>query len=216
MRGISRLALWCRHPACTYSEQEIPVHYLVDTYNLVHAAAAMGGPLGDLTVRKLCQYIATATTKMKVTLVLDGRAKPDEPSANEFPGITLEYSGAGVKADLVIEQLVERAQSRKKLTVVSNDRAVVLHARRNYAGAMSCEAFLKELTQYNPRASAAALPAKKVTGTETKGESEHWMKEFGLEMPAEEKKKSGPAPTGVPEIDALDIEKLLGPREGEG
>jgi hypothetical protein len=195
------------------------VHYIVDTYNLVHAGAAMGGPLGDLTVRKLCQYIVAATSKMKVTLVLDGRAKPDEPSVNEFPDVGLEYSGTGVKADLVIEQLVERAQSRKKLTVVSNDRAVVLHARRHYAGAMSCEAFLKELTQYNPRASAgAALPAKKVTGTETAGESAHWMKEFGLELPAEEKKKgagSRPAPTGVPEIDAIDIEKLLGPRETE-
>lgn len=189
------------------------MHYLVDTYNLLHAAPALGGPLAGLTVRKLCQYIVAATSNMKVTLILDGRAKPDEPSPNEFPDVALVYSGAGVSADLIIEQQVELAQSKKKLTVVSNDRAVVLHARRHYAHAISCEAFLHELTHFNPRASAP-LPARKVSGTETAGESEHWLKEFGLQAPPAPNQPPSPqrrpAPTGDPDIDALDIEKLLG------
>jgi hypothetical protein len=196
------------------------MHYIVDTYNLVHTGAAMGGPLAGMTVRTLCQYITASASRMKVTLVLDGRAKPDEPSANEFPQIALVYSGAGVSADAVIAQRVEGAQSRKILTVVSNDREVVLHARRNYAGAMSCEAFLNELMRYNPRANAAALPAKKMVGTETAGESEHWMKEFGMALPPEGGEGGKPEPrrgvqTGDAEIDALDIEKMMGSAERE-
>lgn len=186
------------------------MHYLVDTYNLLHAGYGMGGPLATLSVRQLCQYITGATSPMKVTLVLDGRAKPDEPSLNEFPDIVLLYSGTGVKADTVIGQLVELARSKKKLTVVSNDRAVVLHARRHYANAISCESFLRELTQYNPRATGA-LPSKKVSGTPTAGESEHWLKEFGLEGGAAGEEKKSPRPAGDPEIDGLDIENLLGP-----
>jgi len=187
------------------------MHYLLDTYNLVHAAAGMGGAAGDMTVRKLCQFIAAATTRMKVTLVMDGRAKPDEPSINEFPDIALVYSGTGVKADTVIAQMVELAKSRKKLTVVSNDREVVLHARRNYASAISCEMFLKELTHYNPRAAAEGLPAKKVSGTSTRGESEHWLEEFGLKGIPEEKPRAKAADA---QIEGLDIEDLLGPSGG--
>ena len=186
------------------------MHYIIDTYNLVHAAAGSGGAAGDLSVRKLCQFIAAATTRMKVTLVMDGRAKPDEPSANEFPDIGLVYSGTGVKADTVIGQMVELAKSKKKITVVSNDREVVLQARRNYANAMSCEAFLRGLTQYNPRTSGEGLPVKKVSGTATTGESEHWLEEFGLKRMPEEKPR---AKAEDARVEGLDIEDLLGPRD---
>src|SRR4051812_15308281 len=130
------------------------MRYLIDTYNLIHAGVATGGPLGDLTVRKLCRYLSAAPAALKATLVMDGRAKPDEPSMNEFPDITLLYSGAGVTADAVIGQLVEVSTTRKKLTVVTNDRAVALHARRHFSNAMSCEQFLRMITEYTPTVGA--------------------------------------------------------------
>ncbi len=198
------------------------MHYLVDTYNLVHAAATMGGILGDMSVRKLCRLISATGSSIRVTLVLDGRAKPDEPSENEFPDISLVYSGSGITADAVMAQMVEKAKNRRKWTIVSNDRAVVLHARRHFASAIGCESFLLRLTQNSPRSSDSALPPRKITGTPTTGESEHWMREFGLELPpdapspAPPTRGPGPTPsakTGDPEIDDLDIEALLGPRE---
>ncbi|HEY4328593.1 MAG TPA: NYN domain-containing protein, partial [Phycisphaerae bacterium] len=97
------------------------MHYLVDTYNLLHAAISSGGPLSDLNVRRFCQYLAATPVSVKATLILDGRAKPDEPSENEFPDISLVYSGTGVSADTVIAQMVERSTTRKKLTVITND-----------------------------------------------------------------------------------------------
>jgi len=186
------------------------MRYVIDTYNLIHAASAMGGPLTSMTVRKLCQYLAAAPSTTKATLVLDGRAKPDEPSVNEFPDITLTYSGTGVKADTVIAQLVERAANRKKLTVVSNDGEVARHARGNYVRVMTCEQFMNQLTRHNPRATADAMPPKKVAGTPTVGESDHWMEEFGFKQ---EKTKSPDPQAQNEQIEGLNIEDLLGKRE---
>ncbi len=182
--------------------------YVVDTYNAVHAGLAMGGALSRFTVRKLCQWIAASAPAIKVTLVLDGRAKPDEPSENEFPGIAIVYSGVGVSADKVIGQMVERSGNKKKLTVVTNDRAVALHARRNFANAMSCEAFLSQLIGTEARGvTGKVLPPHKTQGTGTSGETDHWMKEFGI---TPEPKAAPKMPTGD-EIEDLDIEDLLGP-----
>ena len=185
------------------------MRYVVDTYNLLHTAIAMGGPLRDMTVRKLCLYLA-GWPAVKATLVLDGRAKPDEPSPNEFPNIELVYSGTSVPADTVIGQLVELSPQRKKLTVVSNDRAVVLQARRWFANAISCEQFLKMITQYTPVASQE--PAHKTSGTPTSGESDHWMKEFGLEEDPNPQPLAAKADEDP--LKDIDIEDLLGPRGG--
>jgi hypothetical protein len=187
------------------------MRYLIDTYNLLHTADTMGGPLGGMTVRKLCQYLAAAPNSVKATLVLDGRAKPDEPSENEFPDVNLVYSGTGVPADTVIAQTVERSTSHKKLTVVSNDRAVASQARSHFAHAMSCEQFLDLLTRYNPRAARDAMPPKKTTGTPTVGESDHWLQEFGFDKPEPEAPKRTSAPDD--EIGGFNIEELLGPKD---
>ncbi len=173
-------------------------------------ARRWAAPLSDLTVRKLCQWIVASPQRLAATLVLDGRAKPDEPSENEFPEITLIYSGTGIKADTVIAQMVERAANRKKLTVVSNDRAVALHARRNFANAMSCESFLHALIGASRAANAAdraRLPAKKTGGTTTTGETEHWLREFGITPPL----PPLPRPNDpASEFGDIDMDKLMG------
>lgn len=181
--------------------------YLIDTYNLMHAAALRGG-CAPRSVLALCGILAATGTR--ATLVLDGRAKPDEPSENEFPGIPLVYSGAGVPADRVIGQMVERSQERKKITVVTDDRAVALHAKSRMAGAMGCDAFLEMLFK-GPRGAGGQLPPKKLTGSPTSGETEHWLKEFGMSAPLPEVKPPGPV-SGDDELGDLDIESLLGPR----
>jgi len=181
---------------------------ILDTYNIIHAGIAMGGAMGDLNVRKLCLWLRSAPGRQKTTLVLDGRPKPDEPSPNEFPELHFVYSGAGVSADDVIEQLVERSAHRKKVLVVTNDRAVQAAARRLGAQPQSCETFLATLMTAHSTAKAAArqtLPAAKTSGTATKGETDHWMREFGLKDGPPAEKKSKPAGE-----DDLDMKKLMG------
>jgi hypothetical protein len=178
--------------------------YILDAYNVVYAGDAMGGAMSGLTVRKLCQWIVASPQRLAATLVLDGRAKPEEPSENEFPEITLVYSGTGIKADTVIAQMVERSGNRKKLTVVTNDRAVALHARRHNATAMSCEAFLTHLIA-GPRGSKSALPPRKTGTAGTTGETAHWLKEFGITPPP-----VAPPPATDDPFDAIDMDKLMG------
>jgi predicted RNA-binding protein with PIN domain len=186
-----------------------PMEYLLDTYNVLHAATALGGPLANMTVRKLCRYLAAAGCR--ATLILDGRPKPDEPGPAEFPHLTLTYAGAGVSADRVIAQLVERSPHRRKLTVVANDRAVALQARGRFANAISCEQFLQELTAGRP--ALPEEPGDKQTGTSTQGEADLWMKEFGLtgdpNLPGG---IAGGPHVEEKDIESLNIEDLLGPR----
>jgi predicted RNA-binding protein with PIN domain len=181
--------------------------YLLDTYNIVHAGIALGGAVSGLNVRKLCQWIAAFPQPLKVTLVLDGRPKPDEPDHNEFHHIEFVYSGAGISADKVIGQILERSGNRKKITVVTNDRAVALHARQLYAQAMSSEAFLKMLVGADrARTLKAQLPQKKTAGSIGEAETAHWLNEFGLKDPAAAPKP--PPPEG--ELDDEEIQRLMG------
>jgi hypothetical protein len=184
---------------------------LIDTYNLIHAANSLGGAWTGLTVRGLCQWIIASPRREKTTLILDGRPKPDEPSENEFPELTFVYSGAGISADSVIAKTIERSSNRRNLTVVTNDRAVAEHARRNFAGAIGCEAFLNRLLDDHQKTASinrAKIPEKKSTGNQTPGEVEHWLKEFGIDAPVpppKPKKK-----TAEEEIDDLDMDQLMG------
>lgn len=186
---------------------------IIDTYNCTHAGTAMGGAFADLTVRKLCQFLICAPSRSKTTLVIDGRPKPEEPGENEFPELHLLYSGAGIKADKVIDQMVERSQNRKNLTVVTNDRAVVAAARRRGAETKSCETFLLTLLAANNagrklgEGKSAGKPAtQKTTGKIDPSLSAHWLKEFGITpAPDAPKKKSSDN-----NPDDLDMKNLMG------
>ena len=181
--------------------------FLLDTYNVIHAGSAMGGAFANLNVRRLCQWIVAAPKRQKTTLVLDGRAKPDEPSENEFPELELRYSGTGISADKVIGQVIDRAKNRKALTVVTNDRAVATHARMNYAAAISCEAFLSSLLAAHQSA-RSTHPPHKLGAPRSPGETDHWLKEFGLSAPLDPPKP--PPKTAEEEIDNLDMDQLMG------
>jgi hypothetical protein len=182
---------------------------IIDTYNCVYAGVGMGGAVADLGVRTLCRWIVAAARREKTTLVLDGRPKPDEPSENEFPELNLVYSGTGIKADQVIEQMAQRNGRRTALTVVTNDRALGAAVRRLGAKVVSCETYLQGLT--GPRKSQRSGRTgtrQKSAGTGSSGETDAWMAEFGItDVPL-----AKPPRAAAASPDDLDIEDLLGPR----
>jgi hypothetical protein len=92
---------------------------------------------------------------------------------------------------------------------VTNDRAVALHARSHFSNAMSCEQFLQELTASGPVPQDD--PPQKSRGTATAGESDHWMKEFGLAADPNPQSLRPQAEEIRP--DDLNVEDLLGPRD---
>ena len=177
---------------------------IVDCYNCLYAGQAMGGANADLTVHRMCRLL-TERGESSAVLVLDGRPKPHEPSANEYPAVHLVYSGTGITADNVILDRVGRSTAKGSITVITNDRAVATGARRMGAKVMGCEAFLNRLIHGGvigksvPK--AQQLPPQKTQGPTSTGEADHWLKEFGFK-PEDAKKK--------PDEDGLDIEKLMG------
>jgi len=181
---------------------------IIDTYNCVYAGAALGGMLSDLGVRTLCRWIVAQPQRPKTTLVLDGRPKPDEPSENEFPDLNLVYSGTGIPADTVIQQLVVRAGRGAATTVVTDDRALGAAVQRLGAKVRSCDSYLKELTGRR-KGSPGAVSRRKSSGTGSPGETQAWLDEFGIGAPPPPAKK----PVRNPDPESLDIEDLLGPRQ---
>lgn len=179
---------------------------IVDCYNCLYAGQAMGGAMADLTVHRICRLL-TERGDSSAVLVLDGRPKPHEPSANEYPAVHLVYSGTGITADKVILERVSRSSAKGSITVITNDRAVAAGARRMGAKVMGCEAFLTRLIHggvIGKSVPKAQQMSPQKTGEPTsKGEADLWLKEFGYK-PGETKEK----PSG--DDDDIDFEKLMG------
>ena len=182
---------------------------IIDGYNCTYAGAALGGPWGGFSLRQLCTLLEK--TRSAAIVVLDGRPKPSEPDADEFPGVSLIYSGRGIKADDVIREILSRRTDRRHITVVSNDRAVAGDARRQKARSQSCEKFLQALiVAAAPRSfrRASVEPPEKSAGLVNAGEAEHWLQMLGLN------KKLPSNPPHTPDASTLDdrtIAALLGP-----
>lgn len=155
---------------------------IIDAYNCLHAAAALRGPVTGLSLRQLCRFLDDWPGR--VVLAIDGSPKPDEPGENEFPSLTLRYSGRAAKADDVIARLLVESTGPRDITVVSDDRAVAANARRAGAQAVSCANFLNDLAQSRGRlAGRPAEPEEKSHGLASPGLTEAWLKEFGLAPP---------------------------------
>ena len=152
---------------------------VIDAYNCLHAAAALRGPVTGLSLRQLCGFLEN--TPGRVVLVMDGAPKPEEPGENEFPSLTLRYSGRAAKADDVIARLLAESTGPRDVTVVSNDRAVAANARRAGAHSLSCESFLNRLAESRARpAGRRQEPEEKSHGLGSPGLTDAWLKEFGF------------------------------------
>ena len=182
---------------------------IIDGYNCTYAGAALGGPWGGFSLRQLCTLLEK--TRSAAIVVLDGRPKPSEPDADEFPGVSLIYSGRGIKADDVIREILSRRTDRRHITVVSNDRAVAGDARRQKARSQSCEKFLQALiVAAAPRSfrRASVEPPEKSAGLVNAGETEHWLQALGLSKKLPSNLPRAPDATT---LDDRTIAALLGP-----
>jgi predicted RNA-binding protein with PIN domain len=154
---------------------------IIDGYNCMYAGAALGGRWDGFSLRRLCGLLEQ--NRAAAIVVLDGRRKASEPDADEFPGLTLIYSGRGIKADDVISKILSQRTDRRHITVVSNDRAVAADARRQKARSESCERFLQAMVVKAAAKKSGRLesePREKCHGLAHPGETEHWLQELGV------------------------------------
>src|SRR5262245_43335105 len=125
--------------------------WLIDGYNLLHAAGAIGGQgLGREAFRRRRRLFRSALadalgveTARDTTIVFDATSPPaDFPLETTYKGLTLIFALGDENADARIEQLIGQHSAPKSLTVVSSDRRVRQAASRRKARAMKADDFL--------------------------------------------------------------------------
>jgi len=122
------------------------VTYLIDGYNLMHAAglARAGMPAGALRQARtrFLNWLADAVRDRTATLrvVFDAAAAAADGLETDHRGVLVRFAG-GQTADDEIEALLAHDPRPGRITVVSNDGRVREAARRRGALFQTCEEF---------------------------------------------------------------------------
>jgi predicted RNA-binding protein with PIN domain len=120
-----------------------------------------------------------------VHVVFDGPAPPP-PLAQQIahPAIRVSYSGAGVSADAVLNNIIESDSAPRRLVVVSSDREVASAARRRRARDVRSDEFWRAVRRDLARPEPSEIePDEKRAGLDP-GATDVWLSEFGFTDPA--------------------------------
>jgi len=155
---------------------------VVDTYNVLHVTGVLPPDLAGLDAPDLAELVAASRWgRHHAVLVCDG-TKPRGMRDAERGHVRVTYAGGGASADAHIERLLEDSSHPRRMTVVSNDRAVQRAARRRGAKVLGAEAFLRQLVADAAAAPRRGRPApRRDPGPLTPGQVEAWLRYFGLE-----------------------------------
>ena len=117
------------------------MHYLVDAYNLLFRIKKAVSNLEECR-KLLIEQIneAADTLNLNITLVFDG-AQPHLSYPSHFDAITLVYTPQQQTADEYIIQEVTESHHPSTITVVSNDRELIIKCRLHKAHTQTIEDF---------------------------------------------------------------------------
>src|SRR5262245_13388076 len=128
--------------------------YLIDGYNLMHAAGLMAtgkmAPKVLEAARKrllnILRFSLPEKDTARTTVVFDATGAAQGASAVvHHHEIEVRFAVRHQQADDVIEELIRRHSSPRSLTVVSDDRRLKDAARRRHCQIQDCQAFLQWL-----------------------------------------------------------------------
>ncbi len=156
---------------------------LIDGNNLLHAALEMEDPERPIGRSMLCDHLGRWAQRRReqVHVVFDGPAPaPNLARQIGHRDIKVSYSGAGVSADAVLNEIIETDSAARRLIVVSTDRAIARVARRRRAevvrSAEFWSALKKDLARPLPQRTE---PEEKEAGLSPDA-TQQWLDEFGL------------------------------------
>ena len=181
---------------------------LIDGYNLMHAAgyARMRYGPGDLERCRLRLLNLVAghldeAQRLRTTVVFDAKdPPPDAARWSHYKEMHVEFAPPGKEADDVIEELIARNSTPKRLLVVSSDHRLHKAARRRKAKVRDSEEFLDacEAAARRDRPTEPA-PAERPESKLTPDEIAAWETEFGdvdvAQLRAEIKRSGEQSPT---------------------
>ncbi len=158
--------------------------FIIDGYNLLWAVHKIDQEYGELADVQLCRIVGRylKTIGEKGEIIFDGTGPRDKSEFDNTADVEVLFVGAGTDADTVIEEKIKANTAPKRLTVVSTDRRLRRAARTRRAAAIKSEDFWREVCKQLSRKNRGKKrePGEKQWGLST-GETEQWMKFFGLE-----------------------------------
>ncbi len=183
--------------------------WLIDGYNLMHAAGAISGQEKRREVfqrkrRRFLNMLADALGPercQKTTVVLDASKPPaDFPLESEYQGLKVIFALGDENADARIETLIAAHSAPKVLTVVSSDRRIRQAAQRRRAKSITADQFLDLLDRFQS-AKRQEMPAEHPPAPSSLDrdaplsakDAAYWLEEFG-DLDASDELKDAFAP----------------------
>ncbi len=200
--------------------------WLIDGYNLMHAAGAISGQekRRELFQSKRRRFLNTLAEALgpercrKTTVVLDASKPPaDFPLESEYQGLKVVFALGDENADARIETLIAAHSAPKTLTVVSSDRRIRQAAQRRRARSLSADQFLDLLERFQA-ASRHDMPAQNPPAPEpldreaplSAKDVAYWLGEFGdLDAATEMKEAFTPNSTLLTDAEIARIQKEI-------
>lgn len=170
------------------------MRWLIDGYNLMHAAGAMNARRGGTRFlqarRRFLGKMAVALGPLvdETVVVFDASHPPAGfPVRSTYKGITIIFSVADDDADSRIERMIVEHPNPKILNVVSSDHRIQRAARRRKARAVGADEYLDHLQtlryeQARPTPPPPGLDQREANGREiimSPEEAAEWERVFG-------------------------------------
>jgi len=158
---------------------------IIDGYNLLNVCGVFPQAGGPHTLERaryaLLNFLAEALPAEEVPLTIvvfdAANAPPGLDRVRKYRGITVRFAAEFAEADDLIEILIRKDHSPKKLTVVSSDHRLQRAAKRRKAKAIDSEVWYERMlhnqpveTPQEPGKPPAPLPPEEV---------ENWLEAFG-------------------------------------
>jgi uncharacterized protein len=153
---------------------------LIDGYNLLRAVQDQLDR-SDIAEAELCMLLREylRRNRQHATIIFDGIGPRNKERLQGAGGLQIIFSGHGIEADAVIEELIMENTAPKRLTVVSTDRRISTAAKHRKCQTAKVMDFWQQLCDCMERPTPVREPKEKRNGIGTL-ETELWLREFGL------------------------------------
>jgi len=159
--------------------------WLIDGYNLLYAVGLMDEGSGrslESCRSALLGFLADAMPwedRSRTTVVFDAKqSPPGAPRRLSHRGITVRFSVGYESADAMIEQLIRKDTSPKKLVVVSSDHQIQRAAKRRRAKAIDSDVWYRQIARAR-RESIATAPPERPPVPLLSEDVDYWVRRFG-------------------------------------
>jgi uncharacterized protein len=159
------------------------MRYLIDGYNLLHAMGLLLGKVGPHGLEKARLALLGrlhgryGPDAGRVTVVFDAsRAPPGAEAEQDYHGVRVRFA-LREEADDVIEELIRRDSTPRRLTIVSDDHRLQNAGRRRQCPVLGCLDFLDELAR--PRPAPAGRPEAPAKPDDvSRDDLQRWLRAF--------------------------------------